>query len=443
MKKLIKMYNEKYGNTLGIIDDDFNKEQMYRIYYFIKNNCNDKDIQERLEKIKLDKPKTLEQQLTKLEGEHNKVSGEVVDPTIKNDINDIKADLGTSELNTTAKDIKGAINEVNAQYKDIANLFTTEQTTNSYKIKCGNKVIAEIPLGSTAPIVMKYTITNTLSNATNNNSATEIEKNQSYTATITADEGYSINSAIITMGGTNITDSVYNDGNINVPNVTGDLVITVECTEVVTSIDNEKLLDMDLTGLSDGSVTSFVNTVSNDTATISDNKLTNIKNSNVTVDELKNEGSLTYAYVFDKNIGNTNMIGFNFRAYYNSSLYEWNSLGLYISIFCNENANTAVYFQDPVATVDKRTLPDLNLAAITLNTDGTMDCYLNGKLLYTVPKQDFWESWNMQYNSINKGISITTNDSNGDCKPIKHMYIYKGSLTSAEISYLNDFFRKN
>ena len=72
------MYNEKYGNTLGVIDDDFNKEQMYRIYYFIKNNCDDKDIQARLEKIKLDKPKTLEQQLTKLESENGKVGGEVV-----------------------------------------------------------------------------------------------------------------------------------------------------------------------------------------------------------------------------------------------------------------------------------------------------------------------------------------------------------------------------
>ena len=74
MKKLIKMYNEKYGNTLGVIDDDFNKEQMYRIYYFIKNNCDDKAIQERLDKIKLDKPKTLEQQLTKLESENGKVN---------------------------------------------------------------------------------------------------------------------------------------------------------------------------------------------------------------------------------------------------------------------------------------------------------------------------------------------------------------------------------
>lgn len=101
MKKLIKMYNEKYGNTLGIIDDDFNKEQMYRIYYFIKNNCEDKEIQDRIKMINLDKPKTLEQQLTKLESENNK--GGTVDPTIKTDI----------------ANVKGEVNKLNAQYKDI------------------------------------------------------------------------------------------------------------------------------------------------------------------------------------------------------------------------------------------------------------------------------------------------------------------------------------
>jgi hypothetical protein len=139
-------------------------------------------------------------------------------------------------LTTQDKTLIGSINEVNSQYKDIANLFTTEQTTNSYKIKCGNKVIAEIPIGGTTPVepvVTKYTITNTLSNASNNNNATEIEENQSYTATITASEGYSINSVTITMGGTNITDSVYNNGNINIPKVTGKIVITVKCTEIV------------------------------------------------------------------------------------------------------------------------------------------------------------------------------------------------------------------
>ena len=42
------------------------------------------------------------------------------DTEIKSDINTIKTDLGTETLNTTAKDIKGAVNEVAAQYKDIA-----------------------------------------------------------------------------------------------------------------------------------------------------------------------------------------------------------------------------------------------------------------------------------------------------------------------------------
>lgn len=38
---------------------------------------------------------------------------------MKTDINTIKTDLGTDELTTTAKDVKGAVNEVAAQYKDI------------------------------------------------------------------------------------------------------------------------------------------------------------------------------------------------------------------------------------------------------------------------------------------------------------------------------------
>ena len=179
MKKLIKMYNEKYGKTLGIIDDDFNKEQMYRIYYFIKNNCDDKEIQARLEKIKLDKPKTLEQQLTKLEGEHNKVGGEVVDPTIKADIVDIKTDLGTSELTTNAKDVKGAINEVNAQYKDIAKQIGTETlNTTAQDVKGAiNEVFQNVSNGKT---LVANAITgkgvNTLATDTFQTMATNISK---------------------------------------------------------------------------------------------------------------------------------------------------------------------------------------------------------------------------------------------------------------------------
>ena len=52
------------------------------------------------------------------------------DTEIKSDINTIKTDLGTEELTTTAKNVKGAVNEVAAQYKDIANkTITTEERT--------------------------------------------------------------------------------------------------------------------------------------------------------------------------------------------------------------------------------------------------------------------------------------------------------------------------
>lgn len=49
---------------------------------------------------------------------------------IKTGIDGIKADLGTAQLTTNAKDVKGAVNEVNAQCKDIASkTITTEERT--------------------------------------------------------------------------------------------------------------------------------------------------------------------------------------------------------------------------------------------------------------------------------------------------------------------------
>lgn len=55
------------------------------------------------------------------------------DTEIKTDINTIKTDLGTAQLTTTAKDVKGAVNEVAAQYKDIANLEDTGFTSKNLK----------------------------------------------------------------------------------------------------------------------------------------------------------------------------------------------------------------------------------------------------------------------------------------------------------------------
>ena len=69
-----------------------------------------------------------------------------------------------------------------------------------------------------------YTVTNNLTNVTNSNSDTTASG--FYSATLTVVDGYSMNSVVITMGGVDITDSVYGDGGILITEVTGDIVIT-------------------------------------------------------------------------------------------------------------------------------------------------------------------------------------------------------------------------
>lgn len=82
-----------------------------------------------------------------------------------------------------------------------------------------------------------YTVTNALTGCTTSNSASIVYEGRSYTATITADSGYTLDGATvsITMGGSSVT-GFYNNGTISIPNVTGDLVITVTASSSVASI---------------------------------------------------------------------------------------------------------------------------------------------------------------------------------------------------------------
>lgn len=75
------------------------------------------------------------------------------------------------------------------------------------------------------PDTSGYTVTNNLTNVTNSNSQTSITDGF-YSATLTVVDGYFLKSLVITMGGVDITDSVYGDGGILIKEVTGDIVIT-------------------------------------------------------------------------------------------------------------------------------------------------------------------------------------------------------------------------
>ena len=58
-----------------------------------------------------------------------------------------------------------------------------------------------------------YTITNTLTNVTNSNSAASVAAGASYAATLTAAEGYALGAVSVTMGGEDITDTAYTGRN--------------------------------------------------------------------------------------------------------------------------------------------------------------------------------------------------------------------------------------
>ena len=108
----------------------------------------------------------------------------------------------------------GGVDITGTNYAD-GNIFIASVT--------GNIVITATAVEAS---VTTYTITNSLVNVTSDNSAVSVEENSAYSATLTADEGYVLESATVTMGGTDVTADVYADGVVNITAVTGDVVIS-------------------------------------------------------------------------------------------------------------------------------------------------------------------------------------------------------------------------
>lgn len=112
------------------------------------------------------------------------------------------------------------------------NLSEDDTYTFAYIMKDGSTV----PIGA-AELDTKvyYAITKNLTNCTINNSATSIVEGESYSATISANDGYELSSVVVTMGGSAV--SVTN-GVINIANVTGNIVITAVAEEVAAGPTN-------------------------------------------------------------------------------------------------------------------------------------------------------------------------------------------------------------
>lgn len=80
MKKLIRLFNEKYGKEYGAIDDDYTIEESYQILKLIKKIVNEDDIeiQNQLSKIHLDKPQSISEQISNLDGVVNDMGSTIV-----------------------------------------------------------------------------------------------------------------------------------------------------------------------------------------------------------------------------------------------------------------------------------------------------------------------------------------------------------------------------
>lgn len=177
------------------------------------------------------------------------------------DDTEIKNIIGSGTLSTTAQDLKGAINEVFQSASNgktlIAQAITgkgvTTSNTDTFQTMATNislisgKVtgkiltldnkkytLSEDDNGNITATIIKFSITNKLTNVSNSNSAIQVDYGNSYSATITANSGYEINSLSITMGGVDITSTAFNNNEINISKVTGDLIISISATETLT-----------------------------------------------------------------------------------------------------------------------------------------------------------------------------------------------------------------
>lgn len=105
-----------------------------------------------------------------------------------------------------------------------------ETSVTCYVIDLDSEIIHSIGYGAAwgdkTIYCNDYSVSYSLTGCSVSNGATSIGHGNSYTATVSANKYYVLSSVKVTMGGTDVTSSVYSNGTINIPSVTGNVVIT-------------------------------------------------------------------------------------------------------------------------------------------------------------------------------------------------------------------------
>lgn len=181
--------------------------------------------------------------------------GIVTTYTIKNNLTNVTSDndaasiTGGSAYTATLTVTDGYTMNAVFVYMGGTDITSTAYANGVINIE---SVTGDIVISATATVagVTTYTITNNLTNATSSNPVVSIEEGQAYSATITPDEGYTLTGGTIsvTMGGSDVTASVYADGVITIEAVTGDILISATAVAAESGDGGELVLLKSITG---------------------------------------------------------------------------------------------------------------------------------------------------------------------------------------------------
>lgn len=155
----------------------------------------------------------------------------------------------------------------------------TSSCVNGNNINIPKVTGSVIITAKSTQILNSFTITNNLNNSTNSNTSTTIEENKRYTCNITPNDGYSIQSISLTMGGTDVTSSYVSGTTIIIPKVTGNLVITI------VTIQNAKIYSItnNLTNVTTNNSSNKIEENTQYNATITPNKRCTIDSISITM----------------------------------------------------------------------------------------------------------------------------------------------------------------
>jgi hypothetical protein len=130
------------------------------------------------------------------------------------------------------------------------------------------EVTGDLVISVAAVAIPVYSITRSLTNCVSDKDVASIKDGESYTETLTANDGYTMRDAnvIITMGGVDITSTSYSNGVLNIGSVTGSITINAEAVEVV---GVQPVIDLSLTNVQDGKIVNLGTGGSTYDATIS------------------------------------------------------------------------------------------------------------------------------------------------------------------------------